>query len=349
MVCRVGLDLVMHYASPSCERILGWKPEEMIGKGPQVFVHPQDLPIVAAAHQRLLEHGVDPSPTSVRMRNKQGGYTWMQVNASLGPRNETNTASDIVLIMRADYAAHTDDLVFSRAFSMAPLPMAIITTADFRIIGVNAAFSQLTGYCLDEIKGKKTAETRLLDVATCQAIGKMLLDAGSLQNVAIRLCAREGSILECQLSAVTTTLGAQDCLLAIFQGMHDGHHRSEAELKKAIESVMQEASWFSRAVVEKLAQLRLPHAAALAQPSLADLTSREREILGLICQGLTDPEVSDFLRLSRNTVRNHLASIYSKISVHSRTAAVVWARQRGIYGYEKPKPAKPEQGARSKR
>ena len=33
MVCRVGLDLVMHYASPSCERLLGWKPEVSLREG----------------------------------------------------------------------------------------------------------------------------------------------------------------------------------------------------------------------------------------------------------------------------------------------------------------------------
>jgi DNA-binding NarL/FixJ family response regulator len=68
------------------------------------------------------------------------------------------------------------------------------------------------------------------------------------------------------------------------------------------------------------------------------LTSREREVLSLLCQGLDDDGIAKHLRLSRNTVRNHVATIYSKIGVHRRSAAIVWARDRGITGYEKPRP-----------
>ncbi len=67
---------------------------------------------------------------------------------------------------------------------------------------------------------------------------------------------------------------------------------------------------------------------------LAQLTSREREVLGLMCQGHDDDGIAKGLKLSRNTVRNHVATIYSKIGVHRRSAAIVWARDRGITGHE---------------
>jgi diguanylate cyclase (GGDEF)-like protein/PAS domain S-box-containing protein len=83
MICFVGSDLRMSYASPSCEQILGWLPEEMCGKGPEVFVFEEDLPIVFAAQQRLMIHGVDDAPTTVRMRKKDGGFAWMEIYARL--------------------------------------------------------------------------------------------------------------------------------------------------------------------------------------------------------------------------------------------------------------------------
>ena len=55
-------------------------------------------------------------------------------------------------------------------------------------------------------------------------------------------------------------------------------------------------------------------------------------MLGLICQGLTDNQIAAKLRLTRNTVRNHRSSIYAKIDVHNRSAAVIWARERGFTG-----------------
>ena len=34
IICRAGLDMVLHYVSPSSFHVLGWKPEEMTGKRP---------------------------------------------------------------------------------------------------------------------------------------------------------------------------------------------------------------------------------------------------------------------------------------------------------------------------
>jgi len=99
-ICLVGSDLVMSYASPSCERMLGWTPEEMVGKGPDAFVHPDDQPVVAAAHRKLVEHGVDRSPTVVRMRMKSGGYAWVEVNARVIPDPAGSPDYSVVLVMR---------------------------------------------------------------------------------------------------------------------------------------------------------------------------------------------------------------------------------------------------------
>jgi DNA-binding NarL/FixJ family response regulator len=95
---------------------------------------------------------------------------------------------------------------------------------------------------------------------------------------------------------------------------------------------MADASWFSRGVVEKLAAMRHPARPAQAAASVADLTAREREVLTLICQGKSDPEIATELKLARNTVRNHIASLYQKLGVNRRSALIVWARERGIGG-----------------
>jgi DNA-binding CsgD family transcriptional regulator len=60
------------------------------------------------------------------------------------------------------------------------------------------------------------------------------------------------------------------------------------------------------------------------------LTDRERDVLALICEGHSDAQMGAVLKLSQNTVRNHIASLYRKIGVNRRSAAIIWARERGI-------------------
>jgi len=60
------------------------------------------------------------------------------------------------------------------------------------------------------------------------------------------------------------------------------------------------------------------------------LTERETEVLQLIAEGLTNPEIAFRLFLALNTVKGHTRSIYGKLGVHSRTQAVARARAFGI-------------------
>ncbi len=61
-----------------------------------------------------------------------------------------------------------------------------------------------------------------------------------------------------------------------------------------------------------------------------NLSSREIEVLRLVANGCSNTEVAHRLFLSETTVKSHLAHIYSKLDVSSRTAAVSAARRRGI-------------------
>jgi DNA-binding CsgD family transcriptional regulator len=54
----------------------------------------------------------------------------------------------------------------------------------------------------------------------------------------------------------------------------------------------------------------------------ATLTVREREVLNLLADGLTNGEIAQRLWVSPGTVRRHLENIYEKLDVHTRTAAV---------------------------
>ncbi|WP_283135376.1 response regulator transcription factor [Rhizohabitans arisaemae] len=60
------------------------------------------------------------------------------------------------------------------------------------------------------------------------------------------------------------------------------------------------------------------------------LTAREREILGLIAAGLSNPRIAERLSLSPKTVRNNISTIFAKLQVADRSQAIVQARDAGL-------------------
>ena len=66
----------------------------------------------------------------------------------------------------------------------------------------------------------------------------------------------------------------------------------------------------------------------VVQPSV--LSEREMEVLQLLAEGNSTPEIADTLFISQKTVKNHLASIYEKIDARDRTHAVIRAVKIGI-------------------
>lgn len=242
------------------------------------------------------------------------------------------TFIDLEARKRAELSLRESEERFSKAFRLAPVPMIVFALRDTRVLTINDAFTAITGYAIAELQGRTIEDVGLAkDAVAMRTLVARLNQREDIRNEEVPVRTREGAIIDCLLSAGTVSIQDEPCVLCVIQDITE-RKRSEMDLVAAIDAVMKDTSWFSHTVMEKLAQLRRPDGNG-AKAELTALTPREKDVLGLICKGLSDAEIAATLKLSRNTVRNHVATLYGKIDVNRRSAAVVWGRERGLVGY----------------
>ena len=99
------------------------------------------------------------------------------------------------------------------------------------------------------------------------------------------------------------------------------------ELARAIRAAREGRSTLAPEAAQVLIQ-RATHAPAPGH----DLSPREREVLALMVQGLSNPEIADRLVVGRSTIKFHVSSILGKLGVQSRTEAVAIAVQHHLVG-----------------
>jgi DNA-binding NarL/FixJ family response regulator len=105
---------------------------------------------------------------------------------------------------------------------------------------------------------------------------------------------------------------------------------SGEETLRAVRTVAAGGTVLSPAVARRLTQFLRTAEPASLPPPFPELSEREREILGLVAQGLSNGAIAERLYLSPKTVRNRVSEILDKLHFADRSEAIIRAREAGL-------------------
>lgn len=132
---------------------------------------------------------------------------------------------------------------------------------------------------------------------------------------------------------VLTMFEGDDSVFAALQAGARGYllkGSPKAELLRAIRAVSSGEAIFGPTIAKRLMQFFGGLKPGASQQAFSELTEREMEILALIAQHQTNPEIAQRLGVSPKTIRNHVSNIFSKLQVVDRAQAIMRAREGGL-------------------
>ena len=136
---------------------------------------------------------------------------------------------------------------------------------------------------------------------------------------------RGNGAIPVELRADVVTMIAADFARPFVAGANDNRANSSARIELAVRQPLG-AGAISRPLPRPEPSLAIAPGVSVP-PMLEALTCRQREVLGLIMQGMSNKEIARALNVAVGTVKIHVAALFGKLGVHRRAAvAVVGAR-----------------------
>lgn len=223
--------------------------------------------------------------------------------------------------------------------TMLPVPVIILEDEPIIQNRLRRILTEL-GYeteTLHFVSNLKEAFAKIEEIPISLALVDLGLPDGNGIEFIEKLRERDTSALILVISAWST----QSSLFSAIKAGATGYvlkERDDAEVLLAIRSILRGGApidpFIAREILNQIAVQENSHDKSQQHDALPvdmeALTNREKEILDLVAQGLSNREISEQLFVSRYTVESHIKHIYRKLSVSKRTKAVSAARTLGI-------------------
>lgn len=201
--------------------ILGYTPEEMVGRNLMEFVPPEHAATVRSGIEDRLKRGM-PGSYETPVLTKEGKRCIIKLNVAPIMENGIITggivlAEDITRRRQAEEDLLSSEEWFSRAFNASPSLMIIYDYNTLRIMDANDSFLTLTGHTRQEVEGKTSLELDFwVDLLERKEIIQILKENRSIRNMDILFKTKAGEARVGLYSAdVVTIRGSQYMLTSI--------------------------------------------------------------------------------------------------------------------------------------
>lgn len=100
VIMTFSLDRLITYMSPSCERLLGYLPEEVEGRSHSEYIHPEDYPQVINRTRQAVAAKENFYTNQFRLRHKAGHYIWYEVRTRLIFNDHSGNGVQFISVLR---------------------------------------------------------------------------------------------------------------------------------------------------------------------------------------------------------------------------------------------------------
>jgi PAS domain S-box-containing protein len=226
------------FCSSSVARILGYKPEELVGCPVNVLFHPDDREKAEAGFLDCITGNANFVTCRVRVRHKDNSWRITDgvcsnlLNAE-GIHGLVVNFRDVTASAAAEIALLKSEERFAKAFTASPLPTIISTLAEKHFLNANPAFLKMSGYESSEVIGHTADELSLwVDPHARETIAKSLEHSPPVEPVQTKFRTKSGEIRDVVLVADIIELDSVPCLLGIAQDVTETK-RLEAKFLQA--------------------------------------------------------------------------------------------------------------------
>lgn len=231
IITVLDVNGIICFVSPAVERILGYKPEELIGKEAFSFIHPDDLANAEKDFASMTGQEGSSLVMESRLRHKDGSWhTFETISRSLlhnpSVRGIIFNQRDITKRKKAEDALRESEERYRLLFERNPLPMWVYDKETLAFLAVNEAAIEHYGYSRDEFLSMTIKDIRSSeDVAAL--LRKVSLPRTKLDQAGVwRHVKKNGVVIDVEVTAYPLNFAGRPAVLIL---ANDATERKRAE------------------------------------------------------------------------------------------------------------------------